>query len=190
MYIIHDLQDLFCQRKENLICRSSNIHFIKLTFWQYHFFVMNKFLLTEWSNSSTVNFSSRYHHAQYSGAPNGSFPQNISSSGKLLLAGGLERIICHLRGKCCWEIDNSWCLRGFYVSHWREGFRPWAIPSFLPTHPSTPLFPTEGLSSALWPHLNWPIMSGHTTAGKLWELFHQSCWEWGTDNFPAISQNS
>ena len=29
--------------------------------------------------------------------------------------GDLERITSHLEGKCCWEIDNAWYLRGFYV---------------------------------------------------------------------------
>ena len=40
------------------------------------------------------------------GAPNGSVPQNISSSGKCLLAGS-SKIIVSLEGKSCWEIDNS-----------------------------------------------------------------------------------
>ena len=55
-------------------------------------------------------------HLDLSGAPNGSFPQNICSSGKSLLAGRFGNNMCHLEGKCCCEINNSWSLRGFYVS--------------------------------------------------------------------------
>ena len=50
------------------------------------------------------------------------------------------------------------------------------------------LLTTQDLNCALW---NFPIsqVAGCKFAG--WELFHQSCWEWGTDNFfPAISQNA
>ena len=50
------------------------------------------------------------------------------------------------------------------------------------------LLTTQDLNCALW---NFPVsqVAGCKVAG--WELFHQSCWEWGTDNFfPAISQNA
>ena len=50
------------------------------------------------------------------------------------------------------------------------------------------LLTTQDLNWALW---NFPVsqVAGYKVAG--WELFHQSCWEWWTDNFfPAISQNA
>ena len=54
--------------------------------------------------------------------------------------------------------------------------------------------PIEGLNFALWPHPNWPVMCGHASAGSPirlhlagWELYLQSCWDWGADKcFPAI----
>ena len=42
-------------------------------------------------------------------------PQNICSSGKFLLAGRFGKNNMSLEGKCCWEIGNSVCLRGFGV---------------------------------------------------------------------------
>ena len=59
------------------------------------------------------------------------------------------------------------------------------------TSPTRPLPTTEGLNFAHRPHPNWPVIFGHTSAGKLpnksgcrlqaylagWEFFHQSCWE-------------
>ena len=49
------------------------------------------------------------------GAPNGSLPQNICSLGKSLLAGRFRKNNMSLEGKCCWDIDNSGCIRGFDV---------------------------------------------------------------------------
>ena len=67
--------------------------------------------------------------------------------------------------------------------------------------PPPPHSSTEVLNYALRPHLKWPIiylMFGHTRLQRNfpvsqvvgcrlylagWELFHQSCWEWGTDTF-------
>ena len=50
-----------------------------------------------------------------SGAPNGSVPQNICSSGQVLLARKVRKINMSLEGKCCWAIHNSGCQRGFGV---------------------------------------------------------------------------
>ena len=50
-----------------------------------------------------------------SGAPNGSVPQNICSSGQVFLAGKFGEINMSLEGKCCWAIHNSGCQRGFVV---------------------------------------------------------------------------
>ena len=46
----------------------------------------------------------KYH---VTGATNGSFPPNICSSGKCLLARRCERNDMSLEGKCCWEKGNS-----------------------------------------------------------------------------------
>ena len=35
------------------------------------------------------------------------------------------------------------------------------------TSPTRPLPTTEGLNLALRPHPNWPVIFGHTSAGKL-----------------------
>ena len=58
---------------------------------------------------------------------------------------------------------------------------PYWTPNFLlpPTLPPLP----EGRNSAVWPHPNWPLMSGHTSAGKLPSIsgcrlkVHLACWE-------------
>ena len=49
--------------------------------------------------------------------------------------------------------------------HWTGEFCPQATPIFLP-NPSSPT-PTEDLNFAIWPHPNWPVISGHTSAEKL-----------------------
>ena len=49
------------------------------------------------------------------GAPNGSFPQNICCSGQVLLPGKFGKINMSLEGKCCSAIHNSGCQRGFGV---------------------------------------------------------------------------
>ena len=112
---------------------------------------------------------------QNTGAPNGSVPQNICSSGTFLPAGRCERnnspwkesvagkkIIQGVRGDLKFRIAATGYLYG--------------------------LLTTQDLNCALW---NFPVsqVAGCKVAG--WELFHQSWWEWGTDNFfPAISQNA
>ena len=49
----------------------------------------------------------------FTGAPNGSFPQNVFSSSKFLPGREIWKQ-CHvLERTCCWEIVNSGCLRGF-----------------------------------------------------------------------------
>ena len=53
--------------------------------------------------------------AKYTGAPNGSVPQNVCSSGKFLLGGRFGQNIMSLEGKWCWKIGNSGCLRWFDV---------------------------------------------------------------------------
>ena len=60
-----------------------------------------------------LKFSLRF--TLHGGAPNGSVPQNIFSSGNILLAGRFRKINMSLDGKCWWEIDISGCLRGFGV---------------------------------------------------------------------------
>ena len=87
-----------------------------------------------------------------------------------------------LQGKCRWDKNNSGCVRGFYVQNSCYGLFVINLP--LPPSPTTervnfadrsplfsyrtpPLPTTEGLNFALWPHPNWPAMSGHTSAGKL-----------------------
>ena len=60
-----------------------------------------------------LKFSLRF--TLHGGAPNGSVPQNICSSGNILLAGRFRKINMSLDGKCWWEIDISGCLRGFGV---------------------------------------------------------------------------
>ena len=51
-------------------------------------------------------------HYLFSGAPNGSAPQNICYSSKFLLAGRFGRNNMSLEEKCCWEKANSGELRG------------------------------------------------------------------------------
>ena len=107
---------------------------------------------------------------------------------KICWLGDLEELMS-LEGKVWLEIDNSGCL-GDLVS------RIVLLVLFVRNLP--PLnWPTVELNFALRPHPKWPVMSGRTFAGKLpsksgcrllvhlagWELFHQSCWEWGTDKF-------
>ena len=81
----------------------------------------------------------------------------------------------------------------------------WPLSDTLSSNLPPPPLPIEGPNFSLWPHPNWSVITGHTSAVKLpsksgcrlymhlpgWELFQQSCWEWGTDKFsPAISQNA
>ena len=47
--------------------------------------------------------------------PNGSVPQNTCSSGKFFLAWRCGRKDMSLEGECCYEKENSGCLRGFDV---------------------------------------------------------------------------
>ena len=58
------------------------------------------FQIPDSNRYSLVGF--RIPSSVFPGAPNGSVPQNICSSGEFLLAG-------------CWDIVNSGCLRGFDV---------------------------------------------------------------------------
>ena len=103
----------------------------------------------------------------FTGAPNGSVPQNICSIGTFLLAGRCGRnnspwkesvagkkIIQGVRGNLKSRIAAAGYLYG--------------------------LLTTQDLNCALW---NFPVsqVAGCKVAG--WELFHQSCWEWWTDNF-------
>ena len=82
-----------------------------------------------------------------------------------------------LEGKCCWAKDNSGCVRQLMsriagmCSLWKTSFPPppppkgWISPLGHAHFPSKP--PTVSLNFALWPHPNWPVMSGHTSADKL-----------------------
>ena len=75
-----------------------------------------------------------------SGAPNGSVPQNICSSGQVFLAGKFGEINMSLEGKCCWAIHNLGCQRGFVV------YNSLYILFFI--SPS----PIEGVNVSLRPH--------------------------------------
>ena len=126
--------------------------------------------------SSFSSLEKRYQITEVrTGAPSGSVPQNICSSGNFLLAGRCGSNVMSLEGKCCWVSDNSGCLKEFDV--WNSCYvlcqKP--LPHSPPPPPLNTQFPIathpsplpEGLNFALWPHPNWPLMSGHTFAGKL-----------------------
>ena len=74
--------------------------------WLYVFikkFSWLTFIHVEWNR----NFSLKYGKSKASvnsGAPNGSVPQNICSSGQFLLAGRFGKSNMSLEVKCCWEI--------------------------------------------------------------------------------------
>ena len=83
-----------------------------------------------------------------------------------------------LEGKCCWAKNNWGCVRQLMsriagmFSLWETSFPPppppkgWISP-LGHTHFPTTTPPTERLNFALWPHPNWPVMSGHTSADNL-----------------------
>ena len=104
------------------------------------------------------------------GAPNGSVPQNICSSGECLLAGS-SKIIVSLEGKPCWEIDNSGCLSGFWAQN------SWYVLFFRRPPSPPPPFRMEGVNFANRPH---PISYRLKVHLAGWELVHHTCWEWGT----------
>ena len=111
----------------------------------------------------------------YTGAPNGSVPQNICSSCKFLLAGRCGR-------------NNSPWKESVAGKKIIQGVRGDLKSRIAATGYLYGLLTTQDLNCALW---NFPVsqVAGCKVAG--WELFHQSYWEWGTDNFfPAISQNA
>ena len=112
---------------------------------------------------------------EFTGAPNGSVPQNICSSCKFLLA------------RRCGRNNSPWkeSVAGKKII---QGVRGDLKSRIAATGYLYGLLTTQDLNCALW---NFPVsqVAGCKVAG--WELFHQSCWEWGTDNFfPAISQNA
>ena len=94
-----------------------------------------------------LKFSLRF--TLHGGAPNGSVPQNICSSGNILLAGRFRKINMSLDGKCWWEIDISGCLRGFGVRNSPPPTHHMTTPiTFrIPPPPHPPL--TEELNFAL-----------------------------------------
>ena len=112
---------------------------------------------------------------QFAGAPDGSVPQNVCSSGTFLLAGRCGR-------------NNSPWKESVAGKKIIQGVRGDLKSRIAATGYLYGLLTTQDLNCALW---NFPVsqVAGCKVAG--WELFHQSCWEWGTDNFfPAISQNA
>ena len=113
-----------------------------------------------------LKFSLRF--TLHGGAPNGSVPQNIFSSGNILLAGRFRKINMSLDGKCWWEIDISGCLRGFGVRN-----SPWPHQLLFESPPPPPL--TEELNFALWPHPNWPLISRNVSTNVCWET-SQEVW--------------
>ena len=106
-----------------------------------------------------------------SGAPNGSVPQNICCSGTFLLAGRCGR-------------NNSPWKESVAGKKIFQGLRGDLKSRIAATGYMYGLLTTQDPNCTLW---NFPVsqVAGCKVAG--WELFHQSCWEWGTDNFfPAI----
>ena len=80
-----------------------------------------------------------------------------------------------------WVSEGIWCLEWLLCVIFSEtspplfeglndAFRPYPLsyqfllPPTPHTHTTTN---TKGLNCALWPHPNWPVMSGHTSARKL-----------------------
>ena len=126
------------------------------------------------TGSSYRNWPFSIRCGRYSGAPNGSVPQNICSSCKFLLAGRCGR------NNSPWKesVAGKKIIQGVSVDLKSRTAATGYLYGLL----------TQDLNWALW---NFPVsqVAGCKVAG--WELFHQSCWEWGTDNvFPAISQNA
>ena len=78
---------------------------------------MSKLNKKQKQNRETKKKSKRYikNSKVNTGAVNGSIPQNICSSGQVLLDGRCGRNNMSLERKCCWEKDNLGCLRGFDV---------------------------------------------------------------------------
>ena len=101
------------------------------------------------------------------GAPNGSVPQNICSSATFLLAGRCGRN----------NSPRKESVAGKKIIHWVRGDLKSRIAAMGHLYG---LLTTQNLNCTLW---NFPVsqVAGCKFAG--WELFHQSCWEWGTDNF-------
>ena len=145
---------LFCLRYDTLIVSRKQNHIT---------FIFIKKNVT-WPLSANGLFLISLYH---SGAPNGSVPQNICSSGTFLLAGRCER-------------NNSPWKESVAGKKIIQGVRGDLKSRIAATGYLYGLLTTQDLNCALW---NFPVsqVAGCKVAG--WELFHQSCWEWGTDNF-------
>ena len=110
--------------------------------------------------------------------------QNICSSGKFLLVGSWEKYYVLgrnvLLGNRQFRVSKGISMsRIAAMSYLSETSLPFPPPPFSIKRWISPLghiqFPIfslppqhkEGLNFALWPHSNWPVMSGHMSAGKL-----------------------
>ena len=103
-------------------------------------FSWRTFIHVEWNR----NFSLKYGKSKASvnsGAPNGSVPQNICSSGQFLLAGRFGKSNMSLEIKCCWWNFALWLypnwpvmsvgkLAGWKLFH--QSRREWRTDNFFP----------------------------------------------------------
>ena len=103
---IHDCIYQCKSRRKQLALLCSHSIWEKEGNWLYVYiknFSWLTFIHVEWNR----NFSLKYGKSKASvnsGAPNGSVPQNICSSGQFLLAGRFGKSNMSLEVKCCWEI--------------------------------------------------------------------------------------
>ena len=135
--------------------------------WHLSIGLLNNICGRIFSVKSVIGVFYRYIVWLHAGEPNKSVPQNICSSGQSFLAGRFWKNNLSLEGKCFFGKDNSGCPRVFDISKRCYGVFV-RNPRFRPPPTPPPPQPTKGLGFALWPHPNWPVMSGHTSsAGKL-----------------------
>ena len=140
---IHDCIYQCKSRRKQLALLCSHSIWEKEGNWLYVYiknFSWLTFIHVEWNR----NFSLKYGKSKASvnsGAPNGSVPQNICSSGQFLLAGRFGKSNMSLEIKCCWWNFALWLypnwpvmsvgkLAGWKLFH--QSRREWRTDNFFP----------------------------------------------------------
>ena len=113
---------------------------------------MNGNIMTSLSSTST---------SMLSGAPSGSVPKKSVLLANFCWLGNVGKNNLFLEGKCCWEMDNSGCLRGLDV------FNRCYVLFFSNLSPLLPCPLTEGVNFAL-------CMTTPKLTSNVWTYV---CWE-------------